>query len=226
MLKTLRTNLREFVRCTRHNVLHLKTFRLSYCHGLWHVRDDAVEMVFRDYPYLAFHDIEGYLCDGKWKPRPGMTVVDVGGCFGEFALYASKRVGPTGRVLMLEPDPGNIEVARGNFALNGNPSNIQIVKAGLWNKRGTVRFNAGQSHQSSVVAEGGGAGANAIEIETHTLASLVEEFKLDRLDLVKMDIEGAELEAMAGASDLPAKFKPRYAIASYHVVNGTKTSDT
>jgi FkbM family methyltransferase len=226
MLRSLRTNLWEFARCTRHNLLHLKLFQISYKSGHWRVRDDDVELVLPEYPYLAFHDIEGYLFDGKWRPKPGETVIDVGGCFGEYALYASKRVGPTGRVLMLEPDPANIEVAERLFALNGKPGNIEIVQAGLWNKPGKVRFNAGQSHQSAVAAVDAGAAGHTIEIDVHSLASLAETYHLERMDIVKMDIEGAELEVMAGAADLPAKLRPRYAIASYHIVNGRQTADT
>jgi FkbM family methyltransferase len=226
MLRSLRTNLFEFARCTRHNLLHLKVFQISYSNGHWHVRDGDVELVVPEYPYLAFHDIEGYLFDGKWRPMPGETVIDVGGCFGEYALYASKRVGPTGRVLMLEPDPANIEVAQRLFALNGNPTNIEIVKAGLWSTPGKLRFNAGQSHQSAVATVDAVGAGHTIEIDVHSLASLAETYKLDRMDLVKMDIEGAELEVMAGAPNLPPGFKPRYAIASYHIVDGKQTAET
>jgi len=50
----------------------------------------------------------------------------------------------------------------------------------------------------------------------------VERYRLDRLDFVKMDIEGAELEAMSAAGETRARFKPRYAIASYHPLDGGK----
>src|SRR5438270_720023 len=132
MFKAAYKRLYELGRCTRHNLLHLKVFRISYGGGLWRVRDGDVEMLFPYYPYLAFHDIEGYLRDGSWRPQKGMTILDVGGYWGEYALYASKRVGNEGRVLMLEPEPANLEVARRVFALNGNPANIQIIEAGLW----------------------------------------------------------------------------------------------
>ena len=238
MLPSLKRNLWEWARCTRHNLLHLRVFRISYGgDGLWRVRDDrGVEMVFPYYPYLAFHDIEGYLRDGAWRIEPGMTVLDVGGCWGEFAIYAAKCVGPGGRVLMLEPDPGNIAAARKNFELNGNPSNLEIVPVGLWKEPGKLRFTAGQGAVSSIVgvvdtsgADGAGAGASAgghtIEIDVESLASLAQRLGLKRIDFVKMDIEGAELEAIIGAADLPQTFRPRYAIASYHVINGKRTAD-
>jgi FkbM family methyltransferase len=233
VLAQLRKHLFEFARCTRHNLLHLKVFKVSYAGGdRWRVTDGRIEVVFPYYPYLAFHDIEGYLQDGAWRIEPGMTVLDVGGCAGEFAVYAAKCVGPTGRVLMLEPDPANIELAQKNFALNGNPPNLEIIKAGLWKHPGKLRFNAGQGPMSGiegVVDEGAPAIApptnGAIEIDVESLASLASRHGLERIDFVKMDIEGAELEVISAAGELPPKFKPRYAIASYHVIDGKKRAD-
>lgn len=217
--------LKEFVRCTRHSVLHLRVFNLGYGRGVWRVRDGDVRMNFPFYPYLAFHDIEGYLNEGRWRPEPGMTVVDAGGCNGEFALYASKRVGPSGRVLMLEPDPANATVARRVFEMNGSPPNIEIVSAGLWSRPGKLRFNTGQGAESAVVMDDAPAGPGTMEIDVHSLTSLADAYRLDRLDMVKMDIEGAELEVISAAPELHARFKPRYAIASYHVVNGRRAAD-
>jgi FkbM family methyltransferase len=233
MLTKLRRYLWEFARCTRHNLLHMRVFRVTYRRdGLWHVRGGgAGDMVFPYYPYLAFHDIEGYIQHGAWRIEPGMTVLDVGGCYGEFALYALKCVGPTGRVIMIEPDASNIEVARRTFALNGNPPNLQIFQGGLWNRPGTLRFNTGQGPVSSVVGIGGDDGGDAtaagdtVEVNVESLPSLAQRLNIERVDFVKMDVEGAELEVIAAAGELPAKHKPRYAIASYHIVNGKQTAE-
>jgi FkbM family methyltransferase len=194
------------------------------------VRDGPLEMLFDEYPYLAFFDIEGYVNHGSWRPRIGETVIDAGGCHGEFSLYASKCVGSGGRVIMLEPDPANIAVARELFQLNGNPKNIEIIPCGLWSQPGKLRFRAGAGAESAIVFEDetdpAPQGKNDIEIKVHSLRSLAEELHLDRLDFIKMDIEGAELEVISTASELAPQFKPRYAIASYHMINGVRTADT
>jgi FkbM family methyltransferase len=218
----------EHARCAKHNWRDLKHFRVRYtgAAGYEVSTPSGIRLRFAHYPYLAFHDIEGYIRQGEWPPQPGMTVVDAGGCYGEFALYAARCVGPAGRVLMLEPDPANIEMARAVFALNGNPPNLEIVPAGLWREPGKLRFNAGHDAQSALsVGDETRADRSTIEIDVHSLPSLAERYGLKRLDFVKMDVEGAELEVIAGARSLPPSLRPRYAIASYHVVNGRPTAD-
>ena len=206
-------------------MLHLKLFRVKYRRGQWYVRNGNIELVFDYYPYLAFYDIEGYLRDGQIKIEKGMTVIDAGGCNGEFSLYAAKCVGSAGRVIMLEPDPKNVDIARRNMALNGNPSNLEIVPAGLWNTRGVLQFTAGQSAESTMVFDStaGVSSSDVIEIKTLTLPDIVQDCRLERLDFIKMDIEGAEIEAIESAKALPARFAPRYSIASYHIRDAVPT---
>jgi FkbM family methyltransferase len=235
MLDAARTRLREFVRCTRHNLLHLRTSRMSYDGRMWHVRDGDVALRFPYYPYSPVHDIQGYFREGRWRLEPGMTVLDVGGCNGEFALYAAQLVGPRGRVLMLEPDEKNVAVARQMFELNGNPANIEVIPVGLWSKPDRLRFRATGGAESAIDVGGGrgaaaGAGArtgdpDVTEIQVQSLPSLARELDLRRLDFVKMDIEGAEMEAISALPDMPPGLRPRYAIASYHVVDGRRTAD-
>ena len=87
-------------------------------------------------------------------------------------------------------------------------------------------FSAGDSDTSQVVdlKDGDSVPSNSMKIDTESLTSLVERCRLSNLDFVKMDIEGAEIEAIQGAAKLPAHFRPRYAIASYHIVKGQKTA--
>lgn len=216
----------EFVRSNRHNLLHLKRLKFSYNgDDTWTIHHDRGHMVVSTYPYLACHDIEGYLKNGDWTIEPGRTVIDAGGCFGEFTMYASQCVGPTGRVLMMEPDAANIEVSERNFALNGSPENITIVPAGLWHERGTIRFATGHDAKSSMVNEIAASGAAMIEVPTLALADLIQDYGLKRIDFFKMDIEGAELEALSTLKDLPAAMLPgRWAIASYHKREGRQTA--
>lgn len=223
---SLKRSLVEFTRSAKHNLLHLRRLKFSYAgQDTWTIHHDRGRMTVSTYPYLACHDIEGYLKLGEWQIESGQTVIDAGGCFGEFTLYASQCVGPTGRVLMLEPDKANIAVAQRNFALNGNPANITIVPAGLWHERGTIRFSTGNDAQSSMVSETARNDQNMVEVPTLTIADLVNDYGLDRIDFFKMDIEGAELEALSILDRLPSALLPKkWAIASYHPREGDTTA--
>jgi FkbM family methyltransferase len=231
-------SLLERLRCVKHNVLDHVTFRTSYRNGSYTVHTaNGVELRFPHNPYLAFFQIEGYLAQGRWTIEPGMYVVDAGACWGEFGLYAAACVGPTGRVFMLEPDPANLSLLDEVLALNGGkPSNVVILNEGLAGEPGMLQFASGLGASSMLPDMGGGrteypaqsekfARANSIAVQVQSLTSLVEAQHMERLDFVKMDIEGAEVEAIQGAAAIMARLKPRFAIASYHKRDGKMTSE-
>jgi FkbM family methyltransferase len=232
-IMTLQRSLFEWARCMRHNVLHLRRFRIGYRRDQWTCRFGDNELRFPYYPYLAFQDIEGYLPDPRFIPAPGQTVVDVGGCYGEYALFASRLVGSAGRVIMVEPDAYNLKRAREMFAMNGSPSNIQVFQGALSDADGVAAFRTGRGPESALESPGSRPARETaeaemdpglVQVEVITLATLAKRFGLERLDIVKMDVEGAELDVIRGAAQLPDAFKPRYAIASYHIVNGRQTA--
>src|SRR5438270_10364354 len=122
----------ERVRCAKHNWLDGVNFRTHYRRGLYEVRThDGLLFRFPFNPYTSFFEIGGYLAEGEWKLEPGMGVVDAGGERGEFALYAARRVGPQGRVIMLEPDPQGRGRAEDAFNRDGGrPGNAPRVEPG------------------------------------------------------------------------------------------------
>ena len=64
---------------------------------------------------------------------------------------------------------------------------------------------------------------NVVKKRAVTLDSWAKEKKLTKLDFIKMDIEGAEIEALDGAVEVIKQFSPKFAIATYHIVNGEPT---
>jgi FkbM family methyltransferase len=228
-MASLKQRLYEFIRCTRHNVRHLKFFRIRFDGTHWHVRDpDGLDLLFPFYPYLAALEMEGYLRQGGWPLESGMTVLDVGACFGEFALYASKKVGASGRVLMLEPDEENLLRAHKVFELNGGiPPHVEILKIGLWREPGTLSFAAGNGPTSTIMelSDATTDKSSVRQITVESLPSLVQKHGLKRLDFVKMDIEGAEIEVIGAARPVTDALHPRFSIASYHPRDGKRASD-
>jgi FkbM family methyltransferase len=159
-------------------------------------------------------NIFGYL--KKYKIKGGDIVMDVGAYEGEFTILASKLVGGTGKVISIEPtERGYYRLSR-NITLN-NLKNVIPLKIDLGNKRGKLKISDefGASH----ITDGGGE-----EIISDTLDNLIKKMKLNRIDLLKADIGGSEIEMLQGAKKtLKKKIIKNSTIASYHIVNGEKT---
>lgn len=220
----------ESLRCTKHNLLDRPSFNVSFKNGCYHVRTaDNRQMRFRRNPYLAFYQVTaGYLRDSAWPLTEGMSVIDAGACDGEFALYSSRCVGRTGRVLALEPDPASFRCLRETFDLNGGvPPNVELLPVGLWKHTSELAFSGGLHLASQLLeaADDTTGHSRSISIPVLSLPDLVSRYGLTRLDFVKMDIEGAEIEAIEGAGSVLSILKPRFAIASYHRRNGRPTAD-
>jgi FkbM family methyltransferase len=137
--------------------------------------------------------------------QPGMTFVDVGANWGYYTLLAAKAVGSTGRVAALEPDPRLYEVLTRNLAINGlgqvtayrnaaAEQNAQLVLSGY--------DSSGGNFGVSRIADGAGEGPNVFNVEAMTLDEFTQRNDIGRIDLLKMDIEGAELRALVGARGL------------------------
>jgi FkbM family methyltransferase len=142
------------------------------------------------------------------------VVIDAGGCWGDSALYFAHRVGPLGRVFSFECIPDNLRIFRQNVAANpALADRIEIIERAVWSRSGE-RLTFQSSGPGAVVAAGGSIGAG--HVTTAAIDEFVAERRLDRVDFLKMDIEGAEPEALLGAARTIRRFAPTLAIAVYH----------
>ena len=158
----------------------------------------------------------------KYRPlREGDVVFDCGGYHGMYSLIVSKAIGEKGRVYCFEPDEGNYDVVKQNLERNG-VKNVILVKMGLWGSEATLTFAKNLSHSSHIALDGKPAGETT-SINTTTIPAFCQKEKLGRLDFVKMDIEGAELEAIDASLAFLKERKVDFAIASYHMRDGEPT---
>jgi FkbM family methyltransferase len=146
--------------------------------------------------------------------EPGDVVLDIGGCWGDTALYFASLVGPAGRVYTFEFDPESLEIMRANLALNPDlAERIEVVESALWDRSGELLPFVQGGRMTAVVSDGADA---ARSVATVTLDEFVEQRGIERVDFVKMDVEGAEPNVLRGGAASLRRFGPRLAIAAYH----------
>ncbi|MDA1096056.1 MAG: FkbM family methyltransferase [Chloroflexi bacterium] len=156
---------------------------------------------------------------GAWEPgvtrlfeqmlRPGMVVVDAGAHIGYFTLLAARLVGPTGKVYAFEPVPSSFALLQKNVELNGY-TNVTLRQMAVSDggERTMTFYVHANPVGSSFYAETLGKSDDAIEVGVTSLDSFFEREAWPNVDLIKMDIEGAEPEAVAGMAQL-AERNPR-----------------
>jgi FkbM family methyltransferase len=153
------------------------------------------------------------------RPVPGDVALDVGGCWGETALWMAHEVGPTGRVHCFEPSPQNL--ARLGANLERNPAlapRITVHPAPLAGQAGLPVWmdDVTAAGATTHVGDQAPAGRTTVPAITDTVDAMVARGALDHVDFLKMDVEGAELEVLRGAAHTLRTQRPRLALAAYH----------
>jgi FkbM family methyltransferase len=123
--------------------------------------------------------------------RPGDVFFDVGAFVGAFTLMASRLVGPDGRVMCFEPDPGPRGVLERNLAAN-QATNVTVVPYAVGDRDGMVRFSARGDSAGHVSASG------EVEVRQVTLDGYCAERGI-RPTVMKVDVEGGEAGALGGS---------------------------
>ena len=154
---------------------------------------------------------------GQAAIRRGDTVVDCGAHVGLFTKFALQR--GANRVVAIEPDPANVACLESNLGPAIAEGRVVVVKAGVWSKKTRLTLyesRGGNSGEKTFVEEP--TNGNKLEgILVLPLDDIVANLKLDRVDFIKMDIEGSERFAIQGATETLRRFKPRMAICVYHL---------
>jgi FkbM family methyltransferase len=145
--------------------------------------------------------------------EPGDVVIDAGACWGDTALYFGNLTGDQGRVYCYEFDPANLELFRHNMQLNPDIARrIQLVRNAVWSKPGEVLGFVDDGASSHVTSVRNASGS----VTTDTIDALTSREAIAHVDFIKMDIEGAELEALKGAETTIRIHRPKLAISLYH----------
>lgn len=179
----------------------------------------------RDYKTVA--DGAWLLCDflhdqysfKKTHVREKDVIIDAGAYLGESALFFAHQLRGQCTVHSFEISPPNYQTLLDNLAINGL-KNIHPNRLALSDKSGEQFVFTHDRGKSSVDRKVGGT-SDMCTVETVTLDDYVARHTLERVDFIKMDIEGAEMATLRGAVQTIKQFKPRLAISIYHLPEDT-----
>jgi FkbM family methyltransferase len=149
-------------------------------------------------------------------PEEGDIILDCGALFGDTAIKFAAYAGNAGKVYSFDPVPRHVKIARESVARNQFEDRIAVFACGVSNNT-TV-------HDLIDIDDRGLAGNEEIQPghrlraaePTITIDDFCRRKSLQAVDYIKMDIEGSEAEALEGAADTIATFKPKLAICLYH----------
>lgn len=155
---------------------------------------------------------EAFLEQINWS---GMTVYDVGGDQGILTLFLAQRVGPAGKVVVFEPNQRSYHRILTNIRLNGF-NNVCVLPLGLGERSAKLAFmfpasepargTASQSVRAQVAEE---ANTVTCEIEVAALDDELARAHLPAPDLIKLDVEGMEWQALRGMRQTLEQYRPR-----------------
>lgn len=191
-------------------------------------KKDRLQIIASYHGHLLMHlDIQSWverkiLCKGYYEPwvsnfiarclKPGHVALDVGANIGCHTLVMADAVGETGCVLAFEPNPRILQRLHANLQVN-RFDRVEVFPLALGDESGEASIFApaetepnqglASMHRSNL-----GSGCDSVTVRVRMLDDIVRERKLERVDLIKLDVEGHELQVLKGASKTLEQFKP------------------
>lgn len=145
----------------------------------------------------------------------GDVVIDAGACWGDTALHFALHAGNKGRVYSFEFIPKNKEIFNKNISLNPDlGSLIELVSHPLA-EVSNIKYYYKDKGPGSILRDSEFEGSDG-SVMSLSLDDFLTKYELEKIDFIKMDIEGAELPSLKGAVQLLKKYRPKLAISIYH----------
>jgi len=145
--------------------------------------------------------------------RRGDVVIDCGGFVGDWTKAA--LAAGASRVVTVEPAREQLECIRRNLAKEIQQGRVVVYPKGVWDREERLYLGHHESNPAAHAVTDKTSGPGEW-IDLTSIDKMVAELKLDRVDVIKMDVEGAESRAVRGARETLHRFRPRLAIATEH----------
>lgn len=155
-----------------------------------------------------------------FKPQRREVFVDIGAHIGKYTLTAAKIVEDEGIVVAIEPNPANYQALIKNIKLN-NVRNVIALNLAAWDRDCLLKLFTGHlagHHSAKINWELGWS-----EVKARVMDNVLEEYDIDRVDWIKIDVEGAEWEVLCGLRETIDEKRPRIvAEVSYENIDRIK----
>lgn len=146
------------------------------------------------------------------KPDKGDVVIDAGAHYGFYTLHASRLVGDEGIILAFEPHPNNYKGLLMNLHLS-RIKNVEGFNIALGDFDGQTKlYISSHSGWHSTFFRT----KKFLKVKMSKIDTIVNKLGLEKVDLIKIDAEGAELNILKGATITIKRYKPKITIAAYH----------
>jgi FkbM family methyltransferase len=170
------------------------------------------------YPRLVHFPIPIIVVEGPYEfggvdLKEGDYIIDAGANIGVFSLYAAKKIGSQGKVFSFEPMEEARMIIESSAKINDVSNVIETQIQAVGDRIGNIEF---KFQIESVGGSSPTTSGTPVIVPLTTIDTFVTTRKIKKIDFIKMDIEGAECEALLGASETIRKFKPRLSICTYH----------
>lgn len=177
----------------------------------WTVHEDKVLPFLLREQFADVYEPEGH------EVRPGDVVLDCGANIGMFTRKALQRGAK--QVIAVEPSPPTLEALRKNLAAEIADGRVVIIPKGVWNKDGEMELSINPANEgmNSLVIEQAMTTTRKVKVPLTTIDHLMAELNVQRIDFIKMDIEGAEKQALEGGRESIRRFRPRMTVSSEHL---------
>lgn len=161
---------------------------------------------------------------GRVEAQEGDFVIDGGSCWGDTSLYFADLTGPKGKVFSFEFVENNIQIQNDNLKLNhGLEDTVKIISSPLDAVTGkTVDFipngpgSTIDNDISEFVINNQSGARQDRKIYTVAIDDMVKDKTMEKVDFIKLDVEGSELNVLKGSRETILKYRPKMAISIYH----------
>lgn len=175
--------------------------KIGKCHCIftcWKVTKDEITLTTPTPKFLGLHSLTSFASKFErfFRIEKGDVCVDVGACIGDTTVPMIMKTGSEGFVYAIEPEPLNLAFLDSNTM---KFDNVKIIGKAVWKCKTTLSFNLHGTPTGHSLVKLDNHYDSVVQVEADTLDNLLETHAC--IDFLKVDVQGAELEALQGAEE-------------------------